>query len=60
MWDVGKAMHEAERDGIHYRTVDMEGCKFCAYKGLCSTDWKDGDVLPEEFEVIENENPELS
>lgn len=59
LWDIQKAMRDAQLNDRHYRTCNKETCAWCGYFSICTEGWRQGDSLPEGFVQLENKHPEL-
>lgn len=59
LWDIQLTMREAQREGKHYRTVNVNTCKFCAYQEPCFNGIDLAGETPAGFVRVSDVHPEL-
>lgn len=59
LWDIQKAMRDAQLNDRHYRTCNKETCAWCPYFGPCSARFDMSGAVPDGFVRVSNIHPEL-
>lgn len=59
IWDIQKAIRDAQLNDRHYRTCTKNTCEWCPYFSLCSTNFDVRGALPETFVRVNDVHPEL-
>lgn len=61
LWDLQKALRDAQRNGRWYRTCNRDTCAWCSYFDLCSTKFNPArDLVPDGYEYVQDVHPELT
>lgn len=59
LWDMQQMLRDAQLKERWYRTVNKNTCQFCDAFDLCCQNWQPGESLPEWFQILGTQNPEL-
>jgi hypothetical protein len=59
LWDVQQTIRDAQRNDRWYRTVNRNTCPYCSYFAFCSSGINPDAGLPDGFEKVYDQHPEL-
>jgi hypothetical protein len=58
LWSIQQTIREAQKTNRWFKTAG-KCCDWCSYFSVCTSNWQDGDSLPEGFIRVANKHPEL-
>ena len=59
-WEIQATIKDAQKNGSHYKTVNLGSCSYCSYFGLCTSKFDFEKRVPDGFERLVDVNPELA
>lgn len=57
--DIATSIRDAQLHQRWYRTATKDTCAWCSFFGPCTSGWKEGDGIPDDFAILHDIHPEL-